>query len=202
MSIGSGLSRPPFHRSTSENPQCTSAMPNDWLSNPYSENTNSQSFLSSNNATRGTQWNPPRNYTSYAFQRGSPTSSESSWSSSDMTGMSRWPSEASIASSTSSISSFQSTRSMGTASSTRSTSFPSTSNTSLNSSISNTSSSTKSSNHYSPRNIYASHSVFLDNLRSSGDSDDSFNSEFERFFNHRKWNIKMIIAIDKLTNSR
>lgn len=186
MFIGSGLSRPSIHRSTSENAQCTSAKPNDWLSNPYSENTNSQSFLSSNNATRGTQWNPPRNYTSYGFQRGSPTSSESSWSSNDMTGMSRWPSEASITSSISSISSFQSTRSMGTASSTRSTSFPSTSNTSLNSSISNTSSSTKSSNYYSPRNIYGSHSVYLDNLRSNGDSDDSFSSEFERFFNHRK----------------
>lgn len=148
-----------------ENSQPVSQTQNDWTSYSYkNESSNYQGTSNNNSSFRGLshQTSP---------WKSSSSSSESSWSSNDMSGMSRWPSLAS----TSSMSSTQSTRTYWSDTSMRSNSIPSAPSSSRSNSF----------DEQNKRLFYASHSVFLDNLRSSS-SDDSFNSEFDKFNVNKK----------------
>lgn len=159
------LSLENFENSFVANSQSVSQTQNDWMSYSYNNESNNYQGTSNNNSSfRGLshQTSP---------WKCSPSSSESSWSSNDMSGMSRWPSSAS----TSSMSSTQSTRTYWSGKSTRSNSIPSAPSSSRSNSF----------DEQNKRLFYASHSVFLDNLRSSS-SDDSFNSEFNKFNVNKK----------------
>ncbi|XP_055306633.1 uncharacterized protein LOC129570929 [Sitodiplosis mosellana] len=157
-----------FEKSSNVNSQNASQTQNDWMSysynrsSAYSSPEKSTSSFSSHQTSPSTAWNGS-----------SSSSSESSWSSNDMHGMSRWPSSASV----SSMSSMKSSKTYwsDTSSSMRSNSIPSAPSSSRSNSF----------DERTKRQFYASHSIFINNLRSDS-SDDSFSSEFDQFYVNKK----------------
>ena len=152
----------------SSNSQNGSKTENDWLSYSY------KSSSASNFSSRGSVSNQTSPWKGSTTWSGSPSSSSaSSWSSNDMDGMSRWPSSASFSSmcSTKSSKSYWS----DTAMKTRSDGMSSAPSSSLSTSF----------DEQTKRQFYASHSIFIDNLRAVS-SDDSFSSEFDKFYVNKK----------------
>lgn len=154
----------------SSNSQNGSKGENDWMS--YSYKSNSASNFSSRGSLSN-QTSPWKRST--VSPCGSPSStSESSWCSNDMDGMSRWPSSASF----SSMCSTKSSKShwSDTPTKTRSDGMSSSPSSSLSNSF----------DEQTKRRIYVSNSIFVDNLRANR-LDDSFNSEFDKFYVNKKW---------------
>lgn len=155
-----------FKKSFDANSESKSQRQNDWKS--YSYNDRSSTYNSPEKSNNDIWAKRSSNQTSP--WKGS-TSSESSWSSNNMSGISRWPSSASV----NSMCSTKSTKTYWSDTPMQNSSFPS----------APTSSRSNSFDEQNKRLFYASHSVFLNNLR-SGSSEDSFTSEFDKFYTNKK----------------
>lgn len=162
-----------FEKSFNTKSKSASEKQNDWLSYSYnSRSTSSNSQGISNNFLSGGssyQTSPCKeSTTSNGSSSSSSGSSVSSWYSS---AMSRWPSSASF----SSTSSTKTSRSCWSDTQTKSQRTPQAPNSSRSNSF----------DEQNKRLFYASHSIFLNTLRSAS-SDDSFDSDFDKFYVSKK----------------